>query len=67
MRRVSKRQLVGRRIVDFDPQPFYAGKARDFMAHDPVITLDDGSKLTFTVEETDAGEYGIAITKWPAK
>jgi hypothetical protein len=61
MSMVSKRQLVGRRIINFDPGSF--NDSRGGVAHDPVITLDDGSVLSFSVEETDTGDYGIHITK----
>jgi hypothetical protein len=60
MSMVSKRQLVGRRIVDFHPGVFDDG--RGGTAHEPRITLDDGSQLYFIVEETE-GEYGIFIGK----
>lgn len=60
MRMVSERQLVGRRIIKFSPCPFSDG--RGGTAHDPVITLDDGSRLTFIVEETDTGEYGVFVS-----
>jgi hypothetical protein len=65
MSMVSKRQLVGRRIIDFDPGTF--DDARGGKAHDPVITLNDGSVLSFSVEETDTGNYGIRITKTKLK
>lgn len=62
-RMVQARQLVGRTIVGFDPCPFDDG--RGGIAHDPVILLDDGSRLRFVVEETDVGEYGVWIGKYP--
>lgn len=56
------RELVGRRIVAFDPRPFPDG--RGGTAHAPYITLDDGSQLRFLVEETDSAlGYGIRILR----
>jgi hypothetical protein len=61
----TKRDLVGRRIIDVDFRPFnrnmpgrknYLGKT-----YDPVLTLDNGRSLFFVVDETDVGEYGITI------
>ena len=56
---VSARELVGKTVVKFNPGRWTdaAGK----IAHDPTITLSDGSELYFTVEETDGGEYGVWI------
>lgn len=57
----SAKQLVGRRIVAFDARPFQDG--RGGTAHWPIIWLDDGSFLSFEVEETDTGDYGIRVEK----
>lgn len=62
-RMVSSRQLVGRRIVGFDPRPF--PDDRGGVAHNPVIRLDDGSQLAFIIEETEHGEYGTRIVRSP--
>ena len=59
-RMVSARQIVGRRIIGFDPKPFSDG--RGFATcHDPEIVLDDGSVLVFVTEETGKGSYGTWI------
>ena len=59
-RMVTAAALVGKTIVAFDPGRWVdaAGK----VAHNPTITLSDGSRLYFVVEETDPGwEYGVRI------
>jgi len=69
-RMVSKRELIGRKIVDFDPRPFDADpriKRNKRTAHDPIITLDDGSRLYFVTEETEVGDYGVWIGRIKAK
>lgn len=59
-RMVSARELVGRKIVGFDPGAF-ADPPRG-VAHRPTIHLDDGSHLYFSVEETEHGaEYGVFV------
>jgi hypothetical protein len=63
MSMVSARRLIGRRIVGFEPNPTPDGPRRS-VVHSPVIVLDDGSRLTFVVEETDeGGDYGVLIIK----
>lgn len=49
--------LVGRTITDFDLRP---SADPNGTCHDPVITPDNGARVTFTVEETDSGDgYGV--------
>jgi hypothetical protein len=57
--KATKKHLVGRTIVDVDPGPFSNGKGGT--AHDPTLTLDDGRKVFFVVEETEVGKYGISL------
>jgi len=58
-RMVAAREIIGKRIVAFDPGMWVApGRGA---VHNPHITLDDGSVLYFDVEETDASGYGIRI------
>ena len=59
MMRATKRALVGRAIIDADFRPFKNG--RGGTAHDPVLTLDNGRRLSMTAEETDVGEYGVSL------
>lgn len=60
--------LRGRRIVKVKRNPFRKSDiARDGWAHNAEIILDDGSRLTFSVEETETGEYGIDFVYWPPK
>lgn len=58
----SARELIGRKIVGFDANPFDDG--RGSKAHDPHIWLDDGSRLRFVVEELDSGgDYGVFVAR----
>ena len=61
----SARELLGRTIVAVEQRTFPDG--RGGTAHDPKITLDDGSVLTFTVEETEQGDYGVFVIRTPAR
>lgn len=64
---VSRRQLVGRRIVGFEPHPSKDGP-HGSTVHDPVIYLDDGSQLRFIAEELEeGGNYGVLIRKTKAR
>lgn len=53
----TARLLVGRAIVAVELRPFTDG--RGGTAYDPVITLDNGARLTFSVAETAVGVYGV--------
>lgn len=56
------KHLIGRKIVAIDFRPFPARPGNDrSMAHDPIITLDNGRKLFFMAEETEVGEYGTCL------
>lgn len=57
---IRTREVVGRRIVAVRSNRWW-DSGRRFWAHRPVIVLDDGSELFFSVEETDSGEYGISV------
>lgn len=65
MNMVSAREIVGKRIVAFDPgaaKVGYAGGTK--VMHGPTITLDDGSRLIFHVEEHPEGcDYGVKILR----
>lgn len=59
----TARLLVGKTIKSialcpFDPEQ-YSTSAEP--ATDPVILFTDGTSLRFLVEETEAGEYGVAL------
>jgi hypothetical protein len=69
---IEMQALRGRKIVTIRLNPFrrrpdetdpFTGKAMPSidkgMTYNPVICLDDGTSLTFEVEETDVGVYGI--------
>ena len=51
--------LVGRTVVAVDPHIFDADPAHGRWTSDPTIVFDDGSALSFIVDETEIGEYGI--------
>lgn len=51
------RLLAGRTIVAVDLRPFPDG--RGSKAYRPVLTLDNGATLSFTVQETESQEYGV--------
>lgn len=63
----SKRLLVGRTITGFDTRKFRADRhgtvraGTAMWAHNPIITLDNGATLTFSVEETEHGDYGVRV------
>lgn len=59
--KATTKHLLGRRIVAVNFRPFKARPGERSMAHDPIITLDNGRKLFFIVEETEVGEYGICL------
>ena len=63
----TARAMVGRTIVDVDLHPFdpeNAGQVDgDEYAYNPVVTLDDGTRLFFVVQESEIGEYGVKICR----
>ena len=59
MKPPRKRQLVGRKILDFRRCQFADG--RGGIAYDPEIILDNGTAIRFVVQETDVGEYGVLL------
>jgi hypothetical protein len=52
----SSRLLVGRTITSVE---LHTRRTEQGQIHDPVITLDNGAKVFFVVQETDEMEYGI--------
>lgn len=59
-----KAKFVGKSIIDYRARPFRDGHGRG--SDDPVIVLNDGSYLTFGVEETER-EYGVKVYHLPAQ
>lgn len=53
------KRLRGRRIENIRLRPFSDGKGE--RAYDPEIILDNGSAIRFVVQETESGEYGVAL------
>jgi hypothetical protein len=62
--KAAKRDLLGRRIVAVNWRSFKRAfePTRLGKATDPLLTLDNGRTIWFTVDETDVGEYGVCIS-----
>lgn len=61
-RMVSAREIVGKRIIGFKPNPRADG--RGGTTHSPVIVLDDGSMLIFQAIECEAGyDHGVFMRR----
>jgi hypothetical protein len=57
-------RLVGLTIVAVDLRPFDANMNSSTnrpRAFNPILTLSDGSRVTFLVQETEVGDYGVEI------
>jgi hypothetical protein len=54
----TARLLKGRKIVDVELRRFEGEPGR--RSTDPILTLDNGARLSFVVRETGA-EYGVEI------
>lgn len=69
MKAATRRQLIGRTIVNVEMRPFPKGDGRTGVTYDPVLTLDNGRRLYFKVEETENGIqiYGIRPFLTPAR
>lgn len=64
----KKKFLKGRRIVEVKWNSFKTGRSvgrGQGWTTDPVFILDDGSKVGFSVQETEVGEYGISVNIRP--
>lgn len=66
MKAREAKRLVGRTIVAVDLQATWEGDGPNRVRmHKPRITLDDGSVLTFLVEEhPDGAAYGVDLEHW---
>ena len=60
---VSAREIVGKRIIAFNPGSYASrGERGNTTIHEPTITLEDGSFLYFVTEENHNGEsYGVFV------
>jgi len=63
--RATALALQGKTIAKVALFPF-ADSNGGTVATDPVITFTDGTSLRFLTEETEFGEYGVALI-YPAK
>lgn len=65
LQNTRKPRIRGRKIVKIDWNEFNTGRQDSHgklaKSTDPKFYLDDGSILTFSVEETEIGEYGISV------
>jgi len=61
----TARALRGRRIVRVEMRPFSTGVRLNPWSYAPRLTLDDGTLVTFSVDETEIGEYGISVNVHP--
>ena len=60
-----RRLLLGKRITKVVLNAFRSRSSGDEMAHRPVLTLEDGTTVRFSTQETDVGEYGTALVITP--
>jgi hypothetical protein len=58
----KKRDIVGRKIVGIVWNYFDTGRTDPSKTTDPVLILDNGTRLSFVVRETEVGEYGIEVS-----
>lgn len=59
----SKRDLVGRKIVDVDFRRSYDKDRAQWITH-PVLTLDNGRRVWISTQETETGHgHTIHITE----
>jgi len=56
--RELKKRLVGRTIVKSEARPFPDDRGNT--VYNPRLTLDDGTTVSFMVEETET-DYGVRI------
>jgi hypothetical protein len=57
--KATRKDLIGRKIVAVNLRSFPDGKGGT--ATDPLLTLDNGRRIWFVVDETEVGEYGVCI------
>lgn len=60
LKKEAMQRLKNRKIVNIKMNKFKTGRGNE-TSTDPHIYLDDGSFIWFVVEETDTGDYGIAL------
>jgi len=61
--RARKHNLVGRRIVDVEWHRFARSPeiSPKLDGTQPVLVLDNGTRVWFVVQESEVGEYGVAL------
>jgi hypothetical protein len=60
--------IIGKTVarVEMNAEPAREASADKTLMHSPCITFTDGSRITFTAEESDFGRYGVDIDYWKA-
>jgi hypothetical protein len=53
--------LKNKRIVHVELNAFNTDDDYRVVSFNPVLVLDDGSRLSFSVDETEIGEYGMTL------
>src|SRR5262245_5840002 len=61
----AKQLLKGKKIVNVEMNAFRDG--RGGWATRPVITFEDGSFILFVTQETETGDYGVALVHGPPR
>jgi hypothetical protein len=65
---INPKWLIGKTIAKVEMRPFNSrDNGEKGTAHDPHITFTDGSRIWFTTQETEVGEYGTCISYEPGK
>jgi hypothetical protein len=65
MANLNPRYIIGKTVSRVDLNPFYDDQ--HIVCHSPVIHFEDGSRITFTTEETGGSDYGTHISYWKPK
>jgi hypothetical protein len=54
-----KKQVLGKKIIKIELNRFSTKVFGNPFTYDPVIILEDGTRITFNVIETEVGTYGV--------
>lgn len=62
-RQLVERRLLGRSVVAVTWNLFDGEQdgSHAIPSQQPTLTLDNGARLRFSVDETEIGEYGVAL------
>lgn len=59
--------IIGKTVAKVDMRVFRKEEFGRSTATDPIIIFTDGSRITFTTQETEIGTYGTAINYYPSR